>query len=80
MPYAFKESIERGLERIQEEGTLEPVRFSNWAAPVVPILKPDGSVRICEDSQVTVYQALSRDQYSVPRIEDLFSMSAGGKR
>ena len=61
------------------EGTLEPVRFSQWAAPIVPVLKPDGTVRIYGDYRVTVNQTLHRDQYPIPRIDDLFSSLAGGR-
>ena len=78
VPYAFKEKIENALDRVVEEGTLEPVQFSRWAAPIVPILKSDGSVRIYGDYQITVNQVLSRDQYPVPKIENLFSTLAGG--
>lgn len=47
VPYALKEKIDRELDRLQDEGTIEPVQFSQWAAPIVPVLKADGSVRIC---------------------------------
>ena len=29
------------LNRLVSEGTLEPVQLSEWAAPVVPVLKKD---------------------------------------
>lgn len=32
-----------------EEKIIQPVKFSDWAAPIVPILKPDSSARICGD-------------------------------
>lgn len=35
VPYALKEKIERELERLEEEGTIEPVQFAKWAAPIV---------------------------------------------
>ena len=35
----------------------EPVQYSKWAAPVVPILKDDGTVRICGDDKQTINQA-----------------------
>ena len=33
---------------------LENVEFSDWARPNVPVLKPDGSVRIFADYKVTI--------------------------
>ena len=40
VPYAMKGKIEEELKRLQEEGTIESVQFSKWAAPIVPIMKP----------------------------------------
>ena len=54
VPYAMRDKVEKELKRLQEEGTIEPVEFSEWAAPIVPVLKPDGNVRICGDFRVTV--------------------------
>ena len=33
--------IEKELDRLVKEGTLEPVEFSEWALPMVAVLKPD---------------------------------------
>ena len=41
--------------------------------------KKDGKFRICGDYKVTVNQALSVDQYPLPKPEDLFATLAGGK-
>ena len=58
---------------------IEPVQYSDWAAPIVPVLKRDGSVRICGDYKVTVNRALTTDTYPLPRVNDLFASLAGGK-
>ena len=36
----------------------EKTNFSHWAPPIVTILKPDGSVRICSEYKVTINPVL----------------------
>ena len=59
-------------------GILEPVKFSEWATPVVPIMKKDGSIRLCGDYKITVNQATETDTYPLPRIEDMLASMARG--
>ena len=61
VPYPMTGKIEVELKRLQDEGTIEPVQFSEWAAPIIPILKPDDSVRICGDynQQSSIYNLQS---------------------
>lgn len=54
--------------------------YSVWGTPIVPILKSDGTVRICGDYKITLNPALVLDKYPLPRIEDLFAQMQGGKR
>ena len=56
-PYSLNERTEKELERIVKGDIYEPVQYSKWAAPVVPILKDDGTVRICGDDKQTINQA-----------------------
>ena len=46
VPYALKAKVEKELDRLQSEGIISPVEFTEWAAPIVPVVKQDGSVRI----------------------------------
>ena len=73
VPYAMTGKIEVELKRLQDEGTIEPVQFSEWAAPIVPILKPDDSIRICGDYKSTVNQVSKLDSYPIPKVEDLLA-------
>ena len=79
LPYAMQDKVSHEIDRLLEEGILEPVQFSTWAAPCVPVLKPDSTVRLCGDYSMTANLALSHDHYPLPRIEDLFAKLAGGK-
>jgi hypothetical protein len=79
VPYALRGKVDAELQRLEDAGIIEPVKYSAWAAPIVPVLKPDGSVRLCGDYKVTVNQVAKADVYPLPRIEDLFNKVAGGK-
>ena len=46
---------------------------------IVPVLKPDGTIRICGNFKITVNKAAKPDVYPLPRVEDLFATLAGGK-
>ena len=54
VPYAMRNLVEKELECLQLQGIIEPVKFSDWAAPIVPVLKKDGNIRICGDYKLTV--------------------------
>ena len=41
VPYALRTRIEQELERLQQQGIIEPVHFADWAAPIVPVVKKD---------------------------------------
>ena len=75
----MKAKGEAELERLQQLGVIEPIEFLDWAAPIVPVLKDDGEVRICGDYKLTANHASQLDTYPLPRVEDLFATLAGGK-
>ena len=73
------QKVEQELEHLQSHGVIEPVVFLDWAAPIVPVVKGDGTVRLCGDYKVTVSKAAKQYRYPIPRIEDFFASLAGGK-
>ena len=64
----MKAKVDAELDRLLERNIIVPVTHSNWAAPIVPVLKEDGTVRICGDYRLTVNQACRVNPYLVPRI------------
>lgn len=80
VPYAMRGRVEAELDRLLAQEIVEPVKYAEWAAPVVPVLKPDDTVRLCGNYKLTVNQVSKLEQCPIPRIEDLFtSLSAGQK-
>ena len=78
VPHALKGKVEQELERLKQQKVIEPVQMSEWAAPIVPVLKTDGSIRICGDYKMTINRAAKPDVYPLPRVEDLFATLSGG--
>ncbi|KAL5484391.1 hypothetical protein EMCRGX_G020882 [Ephydatia muelleri] len=73
VPFALRQRIEAELDRLEKEGIIEAVRFSDWAAPIVPVVKRDGSVRICGDFKLTVNRATTLESYPLPRVDELLA-------
>ena len=63
------------MNHLLEHGIIEPVHFADGAAPIVPVLKRDGSIRICRDYRVTTNRVAKLDKYPLSRIEA--SLSGG---
>ena len=66
------------IDRLPAEDIIEPVQYSDWAAPVVPVMKADKSVRLCGDYKLTLNQVAKLDRYPIPRIEDLYAQLGNG--
>ncbi len=80
VPFALKPAIERELDRLEEAGIIQKVAHSQWAAPIVPVPKGDGKIRLCGDYKVTVNPELDIDQYPLPKPDELFAKLAGGRK
>ena len=80
VPFALKEKKAEEIKRLESLGVLEKVDFSDWATPIVPVLKPDGTERICGDYKVTLNPILAVPEYPMPRAEELFTQLNGGEK
>ena len=80
VPYAIKNKIETELERLVNNDVFEAVNFSRWATPIVPVVKLDGTIRICGDYKQTVNRVSNCDKYPVPKTEDLLATLNGGQK
>ena len=80
IPLALRPKVEAEIKRMEQAGILTRVNWSDWATPVVPVVKPNGKVRLCGDFKVTVNPQLQIDQHPLPVIEEIFASLSGGQR
>ena len=80
VPFSIRSKYEEALEKLVEEDIIEKVEHSEWASPTVPVIKPNGDLRICGDYSVTINKFSVLEQYPVPTLEELLSKLPGGKK
>ena len=80
VPYDLQEAVEAEYHRLESEGVVEKVEFSEWATPMVHVPKADGTTRSCGDYAVTVNPQLHVPQYPIPLPELVFVKLREGQR
>ena len=80
VPFSIREPVGKELDRLEECGILRRVEHSTWAAPIVPVPKSDGTIRICGNYKLTINPQLNVDQYPLPKPSDLMASLTGGKQ
>ena len=78
LPYAIRDSVKQELDNMENSGILQKVETSNWAAPIVPVIKGT-KVRICGD-YTSLNRVLETKQYPIPTVEECFNRVAGGQK
>ena len=82
VPYLRKQRVDECLDDMLEKGVIEPVKFSDYACPIVVADKADGNVRICGNYmyKLTANKVLRLEQYPLHTLEDLMQDLQGGQR
>ena len=75
----MKSKVEKEIARLINNGILMPVESSDWATPVVPVLKNNGELRLCGDYKITLNPNLRIDRYPVTTVQDLLATLSGGE-
>jgi len=63
------------IYRQDSEEVTEP---TDWCAPMVPVVKPNGKIRICVDLR-KLNEAVKRERYILPTLEDVAPKLPGAK-
>ncbi|KAK3091772.1 hypothetical protein FSP39_022529 [Pinctada imbricata] len=71
--------VETELNRLEKEGIINKVvKPTDWCAPMVPVVKRNGNVRICVDLK-KLNEAVKREHLMLPNLEDISPKLQGSK-
>ena len=73
VPFSIKPKVEKALDDLERQGIISKVSHSDWATPIVPVVKASGDIRICGDFKVTINPVLQTEQYTLPRLDEMIS-------
>ena len=79
VPFALREQVEQSIHQQVEDGELEPVESSDWAAPIVIVRRKDGGVRICADFKMMINPHLCSKTFPLPTPDEVFLTLAQGE-
>ena len=81
VPIHMREIVAKKLNEMIQQGILQKVEDggSQWASPIVVVLKANNDVRICADYKVAVNKKICSDSYPIPNVETASSNLAGMK-
>ncbi|RWS20294.1 uncharacterized protein B4U80_01830, partial [Leptotrombidium deliense] len=77
--YALIPKIDKELDSLIKKDILYKVSHSDWATPIVPVLKENGDVRICADFKVTLNQRSEIVQHPLPSFNEVLYKLKNGK-
>lgn len=71
VPFPLQDAVKKELDRMLNDDVIKEVTEpTDWCAPMVPVRKKDGSVRICVDLK-ELNKAVRRERYTLPSLEDI---------
>ncbi|KAK8773502.1 hypothetical protein V5799_011964, partial [Amblyomma americanum] len=79
VPFALRTSVEKELDKLEQQGVIEPTQHSQWATPLVVVRKKNGTIRLCGDYRSTVNLATKASSYPLPTPEEVFSILRGAR-
>ena len=77
IPIAFEKDIDSTIEELIKDDIIEESE-SEWKSPIVPIRKPDGSIRLAVDYR-NVNKRTKSDSFPVPQIDKIIKDIHGAK-
>lgn len=77
VPYKLKDKLVQHLEMLEQQNVISPLKASEWASPVIVVIKKDQDIRMVIDCKVSINQVIVPNSYPLPLAQDIFASLAG---
>ena len=79
IPFPIREKLKKQLDRMEELEVITKIEEpTEWVHAVLPIVKPDGSLRVCLDPR-DLNKAVKREHFKLPSREEMMAQFADAK-
>ncbi|GLJ48087.1 hypothetical protein SUGI_1015300 [Cryptomeria japonica] len=68
--------VKAKLKKLLDVGFIRPIDYAEWISNIVPVSKPDGSIRICTDFR-DVNKACPKGDFPLPSINIIVDLTVG---
>ncbi|XP_062711786.1 uncharacterized protein K02A2.6-like isoform X1 [Aedes albopictus] len=79
VPLRLRDKVIEHLDSLERDGVITPVETSEWASPVVIVMKKDQTIRLVIDCKVSINKVIIPNTYPLPVAQDLFASLSGSK-
>ncbi len=78
LPLQLRQPVSDEIQRMLREDVIEPVASSPWISNIVPVKKPDGTIRVCIDL-TEPNRSVIPGRFPLPTFEELSSQLSGAQ-
>ncbi|XP_062710511.1 uncharacterized protein K02A2.6-like isoform X1 [Aedes albopictus] len=79
VPLRLRDKVVEHLDNLEKDGVITPIEASEWASPVVVVVKKDQGIRLVIDCKVSINKLIIPNKYPLPLPQELFATLSGSK-
>ena len=72
MPIHLKADVNKELDKLIQQNIIKPSNALEWCAPIVPVRKPDKSIRLCIDYR-EINKVTPLDRHVIPTLPQILN-------
>jgi hypothetical protein len=71
--------MEKEVKKLLDSKIIEPLRYFDWIANLVPVRKKNGEIRLCVDFR-NLNRCSQKDNYTLPKMEHILQRVVGSSK